>query len=263
MKKMIRLNKFFIFIIIFSTVYSSDNNYKAIEVMEKVMNAPKPVSSISEIQLEIVRLRSGKMKRKSRAFLKYDKQYTSGDHSKKSLVKFLEPKSIRGTGLLSWIKTDGSADQWFFLPKLKVAKRVKSKEKGKSFMATDFKYEDLENRNIGDDTFVINDMEKVDGHECIVVFSKPIKQSSYWAKKIFVDKNLFQIRKIEFFSKESILEKTLHIKELVNKGGYWFPSILEMRKSNDNHTIMRVEGFKPDVELDDGIFTKSFLSSQN
>ena len=109
----------------------------------------------------------------------------------------------------------------------------------------------------------LSPMEKVDGHECIVVFSKPIKQSSYWAKKIFVDKNLFQIRKIEFFSKESILEKTLHIKELVNKGGYWFPSILEMRKSNDNHTIMRVEGFKPDVELDDEIFTKSFLSSQN
>ncbi len=260
---MIRINKYLKFIIIISSVYSSDNTYNVMDVMEKVVNTPKPLSSISEIQLEIVRLRSGKTKRKSRAFLKYDKQYTSGDHIKKSLVKFLEPKSIRGTGLLSWIKTDGSSDQWFFLPKLKVAKRVKSKEKGKSFMGTDFKYEDLENRNISDDTFVINGMEEVDNHECIVIISKPIKQSSYWAKKIFVDKHLFQIRKIEFFSKESILEKTLYVKKLVKNGDYWFPSILEMRKPNDNHTIMRVDGFKPDVELDDEIFTKSFLSSLN
>ena len=263
MKKMIRLNKLFIFILNISLIYCVDNDYTAIGIMGKVINAPKPISSISEIELEIVRKRSGKTKRKIRAFLKYDKQYSKGDHKKKSLVKFLKPNSINGTGLLSWTKTDGSSDQWFFLPKLKVAKRVKSKEKGKSFMATDFKYEDLENRNIGDDTFVINGMGKVDGHECIVIFSKPIKKSSYWAKKIFVDKQIFQIRKIEFFSKESILEKTLHLKDLVNKGGYWFPSILEMRKSNDNHTVMRVEGFKPDVELDDEIFTKSFLSSQN
>ena len=260
---MIRINKYLKFIIIISSVYSSDNTYNVMDVMEKVVNTPKPLSSISEIQLEIVRLRSGKTKRKSRAFLKYDKQYISGDYIKKSLVKFLEPKSIRGTGLLSWIKTDGSSDQWFFLPKLKVAKRVKSKEKGKSFMGTDFKYEDLENRNISDDTFVINGMEEVDNHECIVIISKPIKQSSYWAKKIFVDKHLFQIRKIEFFSKESILEKTLYVKKLVKNGDYWFPSILEMRKPNDNHTIMRVDGFKPDVELDDEIFTKSFLSSLN
>ena len=32
---------------------------------------------------------------------------------------------------MTWIGADGSSDQWFFLPKLKVAKRVKSKEKGK------------------------------------------------------------------------------------------------------------------------------------
>jgi len=259
MKKMKSLNKVFIIIFYISHIYSADNNYTAIGVMEKVINAPKPISSISEIQLEIVRKRSGKIKRKIRAFLKYDKQYSSGDHKNKSLVKFLKPKSISGTGLLSWTKTDGSSDQWFFLPKLKMAKRVKSKERGKSFMATDFIYEDLESRSIYDDTFVMDGMEKVDNHNCIVIFSMPIKKSSYWGKKIFVDESLLQIRKIEFFSKESVLDKTLFIKEILNKGDYWLPTVLEMRKSNGNHTIMRVEAFKPDADLDDEIFTESFL----
>ena len=256
---MIRLNKLFIFILFLSRIYSANNNYTAIGIMEKVINAPKPISSISEIELEVVRKRSGKTKRKTRAFLKYDKQYSNGVHKKKSLVKFLKPKSINGTGLLSWTKADGSSDQWFFLPKLKMAKRVKSKEKAKSFMATDFIYEDLESRSINDDTFVLEGMEKVDNHNCVVIFSTPIKKSSYWGKKIFVDEHLLQIRKIEFFSKESVLDKTLFIKEIVNKGDYWLPYLLEMHKSNGNHTIMRVEAFKPDAELDDEIFTESFL----
>ena len=73
---MIRLNKLFIFILFLSLIYSANNNYTAIGIMEKVINAPKPISSISEIELEIVRKRSGKTKRKTRAFLKYDKLHS-------------------------------------------------------------------------------------------------------------------------------------------------------------------------------------------
>ena len=76
-------------------------------------------------------------------------------------------------------------------------------------MATDFIYEDLESRSIYDDTFVMAGMGKVDNHSCIIIFSTPIKKSSYWGKKIFVDEHLLQIRKIEFFSEESVLDKTL------------------------------------------------------
>ena len=95
------------------------------------------------------------------------------------MVKFLEPKSVKGTGLLRWTKEDGSSDQWFFLPKLKMAKKVKSKEKSKSFMSTDFIYEDLENRNINDDIFQYEGQEIVNGNSCAVISSTPIKDSSY------------------------------------------------------------------------------------
>ena len=32
-----------------------------------------------------------------------------------------------------------------------------------------------------------------------------------------------------------------------------------MHKPNGNHTIMRVEAFKPDAKLDDEVFTEAFL----
>ena len=125
------------------------------------------------------------------------------------MVKFIEPKSVKGTSLLSWIKDDGSSDQWLFLPKLKIAKKVKSKEKSKSFMSTDFIYEDLENRSINDDIFRYEGQEKVNGNYCAVILSTPIKNSSYKSKKIFVDIKIFRIRKVEYYSKNSNLEKTL------------------------------------------------------
>ena len=260
---MIKLNKFPIVILYFSFLYSDGEGYTAISVMEKVMASPKPESSISEIHLEIVRNKHGKTKQKTRAFIRYEKRYKIGEHSKKSLVKFLKPKSVNGTGLLSWIKTDGSSDQWFFLPKLKMAKKVKSKEKGKSFMATDFIYEDLESRNINDDTFILSGKEKVEGRNCVILLSRPVKKSSYWGKKIFIDEKLWQIRKIEFFNSASVLDKTLWLKDIVKKENYWFPTIMEMHKPNGNHTIMRIKAFKPDAKLDDEIFTESFLNQQD
>ena len=67
----------------------------------------------------------------------------------------------------------------------------------------------------------------------------------------------------KFFSKESVLDKTLFVKEIIKKGNYWLPTVLEMHKPNGNHTIMRVEAFKPDAKLDDEIFTEAFLIQQD
>ena len=227
--------------------------------MKKVINQPNPATSISEVKLEIVRKRANKEKRKSRAFIRYEKRYKNNEYFQKSMVKFLEPKSVKGTGLLSWTKEDGSSDQWFFLPKLKIAKKVKSKEKSKSFMSTDFIYEDLENRSINDDIFRYEGHEIVNQNNCTVISSTPITDSNYKSKKIFVDDKIFRIRKVEYFSENLILEKTLYFKDIVKTGKYWIPKLLEMKRPNGNYTTMTVQAFKPDVDLDDAVFSESFL----
>jgi len=249
-----------IFILFFiNLAFSDDGNLKAVKIMEKVIAHPSPQTSISEVHLEIIRKKAGKTKRKNRAFISYEKLYVNGDYKKKSLVKFLEPKSVKDTGLLSWTKFNGLSQQWFFLPILKTAKKIKSKEKSKSFMSTDFIYEDLESREILDDSFNIVGKEIINSHDCIIIASEPIKESSYWGKKIYVDTQIWKIRRVEYFSSDSKLEKTLHFKEIVKIGKYWFPKTLEMRRENGNYTIMNVKAFKPDTELDDQVFTESFL----
>jgi hypothetical protein len=104
-------------------VFAGDSNHEALEIMERVIAHPNPKTSISEVHLEIIRKKGSKTKQKNRAFISYEKLYDEGDYKKKSLVKFLEPKSVEGTGLLSWTKFNGSSEQWFFSSNIKNSKK--------------------------------------------------------------------------------------------------------------------------------------------
>ena len=151
----------------------------ALEIMEKVLNTLKPNTSVSDIKLEIVRVKRGKEKIKIREFTSFKKNYDEGKFKSKSLARFKKPLTVKGTGLLSWVYRNGKTEQWFFLPKLKTAKRVKAKEKAKSFMGTDFIYEDLENRKTGQDSLVLFSTEYLNGQSCQVIIAFPKNESAY------------------------------------------------------------------------------------
>ena len=225
--------------------------------MEKVISQPNPATSISEVKLEIVRKRANKEKRKSRAFIRYEKRYKNNEYFQKSLVKFLEPKSVKGTGLLSWTKEEGYSDQWFFLPKLKIAKKVKSKEKSKSFMSTDFIYEDLENRNPLLDSLSYLGSDFINGEQCAVVMAWPKNNSIYHSRKIWTNNSTWQVCKIEFYKKESVLDKTLILSEFIFVDEYTTPTRMEMRKANGSITVMKIRSFQPGIGFNEEIFSKS------
>ena len=96
------------------------------EILTYVASHPKPESSITEIRLEVTRKKKKKKKVKVREFTRYEKLYTSGKFTSKSLARFHKPKIVKGTSFLSWVYKNGKTDQWFALPKIK---RQKSKSK--------------------------------------------------------------------------------------------------------------------------------------
>jgi outer membrane lipoprotein-sorting protein len=252
------LNKqFFIFIFLLSSAIAQD--LSALEIMGRVLGSPKPKSSITDIKLEIVRVKRGKEKVKVREFTRYQKNYDTGKYKSKSLARFKKPLTVKGTGLLSWVHRNGKTDQWFFLPKLKTAKRVKAKEKGKSFMGTDFIYEDLESRKTGQDSLRLVGTEFIRGQLCKVIMAWPKTESVYHSRKIWVNTQNWKIRKIEFYSEESHLEKTLTISNFIENNGFITPGKMVMEKTNGKKTIMEINNFKPNVGLKDEIFSESFL----
>ena len=154
----------------------------------------------------------------------------------KSLVKFLEPKSVKGTGLLSWTKEDGSSDQWFFLPKLKTAKKVKAKERSRSFLNTDFIYEDLESRKPGLDSLATIGTELLDGNQCRVLMAWPKNESAYFSRKIWVSLRTWQIQKVEYYKNESEKEKTLTLTDFIESNGFRTAGKMIMDRGDGNLT---------------------------
>ncbi|MBT3179475.1 MAG: outer membrane lipoprotein-sorting protein [Candidatus Marinimicrobia bacterium] len=231
----------------------------ALEIMERVKKVQKPTSSITEISLEIIRIKRGKEKVKIREFTRFQKNYKIGKFKSKSLVRFKKPLMVKGTGLLSWIYRSGKTDQWIFLPKLKTAKKIKAKERSKSFMGTDFIYEDFESRTLDSDSLSLIGIEYVDGQQSQVIMAWPKNSSAYFKRKIWVNTKNWQIIKIEFYSSESQIEKTLTVSKFVLENGYISPGKMLMAKENGNKTIMKFSAFKPDVGLKDNIFSESFL----
>lgn len=70
-----------------------------------------------------------------------------GREGDRSLITFLFPSDIKGTKLLSYERIGKDDRQWFYLPALKRVKRISSRNKSGSFMASEFSYEDIASQN--------------------------------------------------------------------------------------------------------------------
>ena len=248
----------FIILLMFSFLKGED--LTAEQIIKKIGLNPKPNTSVTEVKLEISRYKRNKEKVKIREFTRFQKFYNSGKFKSKSIVRFYKPKIVKGAGLLSWVRKNGSTDQWIFLPKLKAAKEIKAKEKSKNFMGTDFRYEDLENRELGQDSLVLIGHEYFEGSKCKVIMAYPNDLSFYFSRKIWVNTSNWQITKIEFYVDEFQLEKTLIFSNFIIEDEYITPGILSMTMNdNRNKTVMIIKSFKPDLGLKDEIFSESFL----
>ena len=84
-------------------------------------------------------------------------------------------------------------EQWFSLPKIQKAKKVKANDRAKSFLNTDFTYEDLENRSFGLDSLSNLGSETLDGKICKVIMAWPKDKSSYFCRKIWVNSQSWRI----------------------------------------------------------------------
>jgi len=122
-----------------------------------------------KMTLHIYGKRGGKRRRDLEVF---DKRYP-GDEDK-SILFFLSPPEVKGTGFLQWAHKGRDDDQWLYLPELKRTRRITARVRDQSFMGTDFSYRDLEIlREIQDWTeeeapAKLIGEEQVDGHAWLV-----------------------------------------------------------------------------------------------
>ena len=62
---------------------------------------------------------------------------------RRTLIRFTSPADIQGTGFLAIEDGQGGTEQFLYLPALKRTRRIVAGQKSRSFVNTDFTYEDV------------------------------------------------------------------------------------------------------------------------
>jgi len=132
------------------------------------------------------------------------------DDGDKSMTIFDKPRDVQGTALLSFTHKEGPDDQWLYLPALKRVKRIASNNKSGPFMGSEFAYEDIASQEIEKYTYQYLRDETLDGLEVFVFERYPVdKKSGYTRQIIWMDKEHYKERKIEFYDRKDSPLKTL------------------------------------------------------
>jgi outer membrane lipoprotein-sorting protein len=128
----------------------------------------------------------------------------------KSMTIFDAPGDVKGTALLTFTHKDGPDDQWLYLPALKRVKRIASDNKSGPFMGSEFAYEDIASQEVEKYTYRFLRDDNYDGMDVFVFERYPVDtKSGYTRQVIWLDKEYYKERKIEFYDRKDVLLKTL------------------------------------------------------
>ena len=148
----------------------------------------------------------------------------------KSMSMFDSPRDVKGTAFLSFTHALKPDDQWLYLPALKRVKRISSANKSGKFMGSEFAYEDLTSQEVEKYSYKYLRDEALDGRKTMVMERYPqYKHSGYKRQIVWVDADMWQPLKLEFYDRKNSLLKTLMMtryQQYLDK--YWRPHFMAM-----------------------------------
>jgi len=215
----------------------------------------------SEVELQmILRNAAGQESTRSLRIATLEKPDESvGD---KSLVVFDTPRDIEGTALLSHARILDPDDQWLYLPALKRVKRISSSNKSGPFVGSEFAFEDFTAIELNKFDYSYVGEEACGEMTCDVLERTPVYENSGYTKQVsWIDQEVFQIRKVEFYDRRGGLLKVLELGDYRDYDGIWRAHRLSMTNVQTNKQTELVYGdYTFDNGLDENDFVKGRLS---
>ena len=132
----------------------------------------------------------------------------------KSLTIFDSPPDVKGTAFLSFSHTLEADDQWLYLPALKRVKRISSANKSGPFMGSEFAYEDLASQEVEKYSYRWLRDELLEDRKTMVIERIPrYEHSGYTRQIVWVDAQIWQALKVEYYDRKDSLLKTLFVSD--------------------------------------------------
>jgi len=253
----IKIKKFSIKMISIITVLlifvplSNAQDFTGNEILEKE-DENQPNTQIMVSEMTVVHKSGAKRVRTIKVWVK-------GDDS--TFVRFLSPANVKGTSFLSLNDND-----WLYLPALKKVRRIATKDKGGSFMGSDFSYDDVGGMSLVDDyNAKLLNTEKYKDRDCYVLelFPKNSTEVTYSKQKQWIDKENYYSLKTEYYDLHGDLLKVLYSSNIEKVDGFWVTKRNEMQNVQKNSkTIIVTKEIHLSQRIPDNMFTTRQLEKK-
>ncbi len=214
--------------------------------------------SITEAEMVLVSAGGSERVRRFRVSVKTD------GSARKSLIRFLSPPDIEGTGFLVLESKPGDTEQFLYLPALKRSRRIATVQKSQSFVNSDFSYEDLERRAVDASQHRVIGEETLGNVPCWVLESTPLETppSQYGMVRVWAAKEFWVPLRIHYFDKKGQHIKNYEVRNLKQVQGIWTEMEVVMENLKDGHrTILKTLSINYNTGLDDNAFTVQALEA--
>lgn len=183
---------------------------------------------------------------------------------RRSLLRFIAPADIKDTGFLTLEDGKGGTEQFLYLPALKRTRRIVAGQKSRSFVNTDFTFEDMERRPVENSEHVITGEESLNGVACWLLETrpKPASQSQYTMIRAWVAKDMSLPLKADFFAGGHEPIKRYTVLQLENIQDIWTETKVSMEDLGSGHrTVLETKQIRYNTGIKDSVFTVQTLEN--
>ena len=261
------INRLLTLAILLGLSLSAAAEMSAREIMQKVYDRDDGNNAVMDMKMALIDADGDTRRRAIRSFRRDDPE---NPEDAQSVMFFLEPANVEGTGLLTYDYDDSDKDddQWLYLPALKKVKRIAASDKSGSFMGTDFTYADMSTPDIEDYSYELMKETQVGEHKVWQILAEPksedeVERTGYSKTVSFVRQDNFVVIRSAHWLADGGRMKFMEVKELEKVDGIWTPLHMVMTtkkgKQTEHASVLRWENIKYDQPLEDALFTQRRL----
>jgi hypothetical protein len=219
------------------------------QIMEEVQRRQRSQSQHYEGTLEVI----GGGNRIATKRWAFDRLSSFGNS--KAVLRFTAPPEVKGVGLLIVNHPDRASDQWMWRPNIGREQRIALQDRSTRFFGTDFSFEDLEERDVGQFDF------KLEGDEggAWKVQSIPKKSSQYTHSFLWVKKDNYTIVKVESYNKRGLV-RSIDYRDFEQAKGIWTARTIEVNDvTRNSRTTLKYDQLEYNLPMKDADFTLDAL----
>ena len=173
----------------------------------------------------------------------------------KAILRFTAPAEVKGVGLLIVNHPDRASDQWMWRPAIGRDQRIALQDRSTRFFGTDFSFEDLEERDVDQYEYKL----LADEGTSWKIESKPRKSSQYSYSYSWVQKEHYNLVKIEAYNKKGLV-RVIDYKNHELVKGIWTPRLTEVYDvTRKSRTILKYEKLEYNLPMKDEDFSLQTL----